>query len=111
MQAHPSHRGEMSHAPGMNRLHRTPVSASVDPAARRAKRLYLDLSASSVGIELAVSVILPTLFGHWLDEKAGTGPWLMIALLVLGFVAGMRGVMRVVNKMDREARDEEAGRG
>jgi F0F1-type ATP synthase assembly protein I len=111
MQAPAFHRGEMSHAPGMNRLHPTRVSDSVDPAARRAKRLYQDISASSVGIELAVAVILPTLFGRWLDAKAGTGPWLMIALLVLGFVAGMRGVLRVVNKMDREARDEEAGRG
>jgi F0F1-type ATP synthase assembly protein I len=111
MQAPAFHRGEMSHAPGMSRLHRTPVSDSVDPAARRAKRLYSDISASSIGIELAVAVILPTLVGRWLDAKAGTGPWLMILLLVLGFAAGMRGVMRAVKKMDREARDEEAGRG
>lgn len=111
MQASASHRGEMSHAPGMERLHRTPVSDSVDPAARRAKRLFSDISASSIGIELAVSVILPTLVGRWLDAKAGTGPWLMILLLVLGFAAGMRGVMRAVTRMDREARDEEARRG
>lgn len=111
MQAPASHRGGMSHAAGMDRMHPTHVSTSADPAARRAKRLFTDLSASSIGIELAVSVILPTLFGRWLDGKAGTGPWLMILFLVLGFGAGLRSVIRTVNKFDREARDEEAGRG
>lgn len=110
MQAHASHRGGMSHAAGMDRVHRTSVTA-VAPAARRTRQLYEDLSASSVGIELAVSVILPTLLGSWLDAKAGTGPWLMIALLVLGFVAGLRGVMRAVKRFDREAAREEADRG
>jgi ATP synthase protein I len=85
-------------SPG-NPVHRTHVST----AARNGKRAYESLTASAVGLELGLSVIIGALFGRWLDSELGTTPWLLILFLVLGFVAGMRGVLRAVGKMDREA--------
>jgi len=84
----------------MKKPHRTAV---LDPAARRSKRAYNALSASSVGLELGVAVIVSLLFGMWLDGKLGTTPWLMLAFLVIGLVAGFRNVLRAV------ARAEKAG--
>lgn len=78
------------------------VDARIDPAARASKRMYQGLSASSIGLELGLSVVLALLFGMWLDRKLGTQPWMMLLFLVLGLVAGFRGVMRAVARVDRE---------
>jgi ATP synthase protein I len=104
----------MSQASGMTRAHRTDVPAKpLDPAARSGKRAYNALTMSSVGLELGISVAIGALFGHWLDTKAGTAPWLMMVFLVLGMIAGFRGVLRAVGRIDRAAaRDaEEQSRG
>jgi ATP synthase protein I len=61
------------------------------------------LSATSVGIELAVAVVIGIFFGMWLDKQLGTAPGMMIAWLVIGFAAGMRAVFRHVHAADRLA--------
>lgn len=88
----------------------TPVAAPVptltralDPAARQSKRLYDGLSASSAGLELGIAVGLGALFGVWLDGRLGTQPWLMVVFLVLGLVAGFRGVLRAVARAEKAA--------
>ncbi|MEZ4403016.1 MAG: AtpZ/AtpI family protein [Kofleriaceae bacterium] len=78
------------------------------PYAARTRDYYRSLSASTVGLELAVSVILGMFLGRWLDGKAGTGPWLMILMLCLGFAAGLRSVWRFVLQADRDAARAEA---
>lgn len=85
---------------------RGPVS--IDPAARRAKRAFTTLSASSIGLEFGLSVVIGLLGGRWLDQRLGTTPWLMMLLLVLGLVAGFRNVLRAVQRADRASRDEAA---
>jgi ATP synthase protein I len=105
----------MSQDSERGRVHRTDVQAPaptpptnrapapvIDPAARAGKRLYQGLSASSAGLELGVSVGLGALFGAWLDGKLGTAPWLMVVFLVVGVIAGFRGVLRAVARADRE---------
>ena len=112
MQTAPSHSGEMSQGSGMTKTHRTERAAVLDPAARTAKRAYNALSASSVGLELGISVIVGLFFGMWLDSKAGTTPWLMLLFLGFGLVAGFRGVLRAVKRAERAARaDEETRHG
>lgn len=81
----------------------------LDPASRTGKRAYDALSASSVGLELGISVILGLLFGWWLDKQIGTAPWMMLLFLVFGLIAGFRGVMRAVARAERAAEVE--GRG
>jgi ATP synthase protein I len=113
MQAVPSHSGEMSQDPIMAPLHRSPVterrSKRVDEVARKTKGFYTTLSATSVGLELGISVILGLLFGRWLDSEAGTEPWLMILFLCFGFAAGIRGVIRAVKRADNAAQEDARG--
>ena len=117
----PSHSGEMSQDSERSPVHPSgvdpdvrdardarPVPAltpAIDPAARSAKRMYEGLSASSVGLELGVAVIVALLLGMWLDRRLGTEPWLMLVFLCLGLFAGFRNVLRAV------ARAEKTGHG
>lgn len=114
MQTDPSQRGEMSQDSLGVPLHPEVVSPrsrrsngpAIDPAARRGKRAFDTLSASSVGLELGLSVIIGLLVGYWLDSRYGTAPWLMLLFLGFGLAAGFRGVLRAVARFDRAAAKE-----
>jgi len=80
---------------------------AIDPASRRTKRAYNALTASSVGLELGVAVVVSLLFGMWLDREFGTAPWNMLAFLVVGLVAGFRNVFRAVARVERAAEDDD----
>jgi ATP synthase protein I len=77
------------------------------PYAARTKRYYQTLSATSVGIELAVAVVMGLFFGMWLDTQLGIAPAMMILWLVIGFAAGMRAVFRHVAASDRLAEESQ----
>jgi ATP synthase protein I len=116
MQTDPSQRGEMSQDSLGVPLHPEVVSPgrkpAIDPAARRGKRAFDTLSASSVGLELGLSVIIGLLVGYFLDSRYGTTPWLMLLFLGFGLAAGFRGVVRAVARFDRAAaRDAREGHG
>jgi ATP synthase protein I len=101
----------MSHGFLMEKPHRNPVSKAspvlTDPAGRRTRRAFNALTASTVGLELGVAVVISLLFGMWLDRKLGTQPWLMLAFLVIGLVAGFRNVMRAVKRAEKAAERED----
>ena len=99
----PSHSGEMSQDSAKQSEHPKAVTPDLAPGSTRGKAMFRGLSASSAGLEFGISVILGLLFGRWLDGKAGTEPWLMILFLCFGFVAGIRGVMRAMKRIDRES--------
>ena len=117
MESGPSHSGEMSQDSERAAAHRSRVDAdastttrkpeklqpAIDPAARKGRGLYEGLSASSAGLELGIAVAIGALFGRWLDGKLGTAPWMMIVFLILGLVAGFRGVLRAVARAERAA--------
>lgn len=113
MQSVSSQRGEMSQDSGAPALHPEVVTTTRrpahDPAARASKRAYNALSASSVGLELGLSVIIGLLIGYFLDDRFGTGPWLMLVFLGFGLAAGFRGVLRAVARAERAAEAEERG--
>src|ERR1700759_843461 len=98
MRSVPSHSGEMSQGLAMTEPHHTDVPPNIAPAARTSKRAYNALSASSVGLELGIAVIVGLLGGMWLDSHFGTTPWLMLLFLVFGLVAGFRNVFRGVER-------------
>ena len=112
MQSVGSHSGDLSHDGAGEPVHRTPVTpaaeaasaaSATEGAAQRGKRFYNVLSASSVGLELGLSVVIGVLIGMWLDGELGTTPWMMILWLGFGLAAGFRGVLRAVRRADREA--------
>src|SRR5215510_7978737 len=105
MESQPVHSGELSQDSPLTPVHRSRVDAKpfVDPASKRTRGMYNMLSASSIGLELGIAVLIALLFGMWLDSKLGTEPWLMLLCLCFGFTAGFRGVLRAVRRADREA--------
>ena len=106
MQAESTQSGEMSQNSKGTDVHRKGMYA--DPIARRSRRAHQDLTASSIGLELGLSVAIGVLVGWWLDQHLGTTPWLMLLWLVLGSIAGFRGVVRAVKRADKAAESEEA---
>lgn len=107
MESEPTHGGDLSQVSGVDQyrpVHRSNVVDGVpDPASKRTRGMYRALSASSVGLELGISVMIGLFIGLFLDRELGTEPWLMLAWLALGFIAGFRGVLRAVRREDREA--------
>jgi F0F1-type ATP synthase assembly protein I len=57
----------------------------------------------TVGIEFALSILLPAFFGRWLDQKFGTGYWLTLVFAGFGLAAGVRAVLTALNLANREA--------
>jgi F0F1-type ATP synthase assembly protein I len=103
MQTERSHSGDLSQESGRGHAHPSRVSPmdALAPSARGGRRFYNMLSASSVGLELGISVLIGLLGGLWADGRWGTAPWLMLAGLALGLVAGFRAVLRAVRRADR----------
>lgn len=50
--------------------------------------------AGSIGLEMAVLLLVGVKGGEWLDGKFGTDPWLMRAGLAFGILAGFRNLFR-----------------
>jgi ATP synthase protein I len=61
---------------------------------------------ASVGIELAVSIIVGLLGGRWLDQELGTDPWLMLVGLLIGVAAGFRSLIAAARKAQAETASE-----
>jgi ATP synthase protein I len=57
---------------------------------------------SSIPFILALAPIVGFLVGKYLDQKFRTQPWLSIVLLGLGFVAGVRETIRIIQLSQRE---------
>ena len=58
--------------------------------------------ASSIGLTLALSIIIGWAFGSWLDRKLGTDPWLMLVFTLLGIVAGFVEMVRVAQQLSKD---------
>ncbi|HVK92402.1 MAG TPA: AtpZ/AtpI family protein [Mycoplana sp.] len=65
--------------------------AADEKAAESRKGYAVAMKLSS---EFVAAVIVGALLGYLLDRFAGTAPWGMIVLLLLGFCAGVLNVMR-----------------
>jgi F0F1-type ATP synthase assembly protein I len=52
-------------------------------------------SASAIGIEMVLAVVVGYLLGHWLDGRFGTGPWLTVVFSLAGVGAAVKAVLRV----------------
>jgi F0F1-type ATP synthase assembly protein I len=76
--------------------------------ATKTRDAYRSWSASSVGLEMGIAVIIGLLFGRWLDGKLGTDPWLMLVFTGFGMAAGLKGVFRAVREADKIAAENEA---
>ena len=55
--------------------------------------------------EFVAAIIAGGLIGYGIDWLAGTTPWAMIVLLLLGFAAGVLNVMRAAAEMNSAVAD------
>jgi len=62
----------------------------------------------AAGVQLAASVVAGLFIGDYIDKKAGTGPWITIAGLILGFAGGLINMLRIVKVVTRDGGDGDA---
>lgn len=69
--------------------------------------------AYRIAIEIVVAVVVCAGIGWAIDQWLNTTPWVMLVLLLLGFVAGLNNAVRTANRMDAQAaaraRDADGG--
>jgi ATP synthase protein I len=70
------------------------------------KQLRQAQRVASVGLEMAIAVVIGTLGGSWLDQRLGTRPWLALLGILFGVAAGVRGVLRVVQEHERRMKKQ-----
>ncbi|MGA6993719.1 MAG: AtpZ/AtpI family protein [Candidatus Deferrimicrobiaceae bacterium] len=59
------------------------------------RELFRELGKySALGLELAIAVILGLAIGYYLDKWLGTGPWMTVVWMAIGFAAGLRSLFR-----------------
>lgn len=63
---------------------------------------------SSLGLEIALSVLFGLLGGQWLEKKLPLGGWLTLAGLAFGIAAAGRAIYRALARANREAEQAEA---
>jgi F0F1-type ATP synthase assembly protein I len=61
----------------------------------------------TLGLEIALSVVVGLFGGQWLDKKLGTGGWLTWIGFAYGLAAAGRAIYRAVRKSTREAEELE----
>jgi ATP synthase protein I len=62
---------------------------------------------SALGLELAIAVVLGLAIGHYLDKWLGTGPWMTVVWLGIGFAAGLRSLFRAALRSGENLEKEE----
>jgi len=62
----------------------------------------------TLGLQLAITVVVFFFLGRWLDGKFGTDPWLMLAGLALGITGGLTAFLMKVSALGKEEDRETA---
>ena len=81
-------------------LVRQPLHFEREPATfpgddrKRVERQYLRFAG--VGVQYALTILVLTLLGIWVDEKLGTGPLFLIVCLLLAFVGATWSLVHTV---------------
>ena len=65
--------------------------------------------AMKISIELVVGIAVGGFIGKVLDNQFGTGPWLLIVFLMLGFAAGLMNIVRTARRLQAEAEPLQRG--
>jgi ATP synthase protein I len=64
----------------------------------------------TLGIQLAITVVLFFFIGKYADEYFGTKPWLMIVLIMAGVIGGMVKFFRTVIELGKKEENERSGK-
>jgi len=64
---------------------------------------------SALGLEMAVSVVIGLAIGFYLDRWLGTGPWMTVTWIAIGFAAGVRSLYRAALRAGQEPEEKKNG--
>ena len=59
-----------------------------------------------LGVQFVASILLCLYAGRWLDQRLGTGPWLLLAGVAVGASAGFYAMYRALVAEDRRLDEE-----
>jgi ATP synthase protein I len=65
----------------------------------------------TIPILLAVGPLIGFFIGRWLDEKLGTGPFLLVLFLIFGFIASGREIYRLLKRAEDEEKKDRNEQG
>ena len=65
-------------------------------------------SVATVGIEMVLAVTIGLLVGQAVDNFLGTGPWATVFLVMVGFGAAVKAIMRTIKIVNQQLADAEA---
>ncbi|MGB3400326.1 MAG: AtpZ/AtpI family protein [Candidatus Deferrimicrobiaceae bacterium] len=72
------------------------------------RELFRELGKySALGLELAIAVILGLAIGYYLDKWLGTGPWMTVIWMAIGFAAGLRSLFRAALRSGKDLEKDE----
>lgn len=60
----------------------------------------------TLGIQLAVTVVVFFFIGKYLDEKFGTTPWLMVIAIVFGSIGGLIKFFHTVMELTKQENEQ-----
>lgn len=89
----------MQAAVGQLPLERIPATFPGDDR-KRVERQYLRFAG--VGVQYAATILILTLAGIWLDNRAGTAPLFLLVFLLLGFIGATYSLIRQVLSPDKK---------
>ncbi len=84
----------------LRRLREREGSGRAEPGRGRGSSSGLGM-AMRIGVELVASLLVGVGIGWGLDYLLGTSPWLLLVFFVLGAVAGMMNIYRVMMGMSQ----------
>ena len=88
-------------------LERIPTTFPGDDR-KRVEQKYLRFAG--VGVQYALTILILTMAGIWLDNKFETSPLFLVVLLILGFVGATWTLVREVLSPDTKAGDKKDGK-
>jgi ATP synthase protein I len=62
---------------------------------------------SSVGMAMALSIVIGALIGYYLDKKFKTDPWLFLLFLLFGIIAAYENLIIMVRKANIDDKKNE----
>jgi ATP synthase protein I len=65
------------------------------------------LAYSSVGLQLAGTLLICVYAGFWLDRRYDTSPWLVLAGAAVGMTAGFFNMFKELQALDKNTEDSE----
>ena len=64
----------------------------------------------TIGLELAVFLLVFIFLGRYLDSRLGTEPWLLMTGATVGFIAGFYNLFRTLSQLSESEKKKEEER-